>query len=178
MKFLSEKGAKIVAVSDSKGTIYDEAGLDYEELMKTKKEKGTVCEHPSGKKLTTDELFSLPVDILIPGARPDVINERDVSIIKAKIIVEAANIPTTPGSERMLYERGVIIVPDIIANAGGVISSYTEHIGGNVAQAFQLITEKIKRNTRLILERNESISPREAATAIAKERVLAAMAKR
>ena len=177
MKFLSEKGAKVVAVSDSKGTIYNENGLSYDELMKIKKEKGSIIEYPSGKKLSHEELFSLPVDILIPGARPDVINERNVHLIKAKLIVEAANIPATAESEEMLHKRGVLIVPDIVANAGGVLSSYIEYEGMSKEQVFSLISEKIKRNTRLILEKakNESISPREAALLIAKERVLAAM---
>jgi len=180
MKFLSEKGAKVVAVSDSKGTIYDPNGLNYDELMKTKKEKGTVINHTSGKQLSTEELFGLDVTILIPGARPDVINEKNVNNVKAKVLVEAANIPAKPDSEMILYRKGVLIVPDLIANAGGVISSYTEHIGGTKEQAFSRITETIKKNTKLILEKakNESISPRDAAMNIAKERVLAAMAKR
>jgi glutamate dehydrogenase (NAD(P)+) len=179
MKFLSEKGAKIVAVSDSKGTIYDPNGLSYDELMKTKREAGAVTKHSSGKALSTEELFSLDVDILVPGARPDVITERDVGNIKARIIVEAANIPVKPESERLLYKRRVLIVPDIIANAGGVISSYVEYTGGNKEAAFKLITEKIKTNTKLILDKanTDFISPRAAAQAIAKERVIAAMRK-
>jgi len=179
-KFLSEKGAKIVAVSDSKGTIYDENGLNYEELMKTKKEKGTVVEHTSGKRLPTAELFGLPVGILIPGARPDVINEKNVGSVKAKIVVEAANLPVKMDSELVLHKKGILITPDLVANAGGVISSYTEYIGGTKEQAFSLISEKIRKNTKLVLEKakNESTQPREAAVSIAKERVIAAMAKR
>jgi glutamate dehydrogenase/leucine dehydrogenase len=180
VKFLSEKGAKIVAVSDSKGTIYDPNGLSYDELMKTKKEKGTVIQHTSGKQLSIEELFGLDAAILIPGARPDVINEKNVNNIKAKILVEAANIPAKIDSEIVLYKKGVLIVPDLIANAGGVISSYTESIGGSKEQAFSLITEKVRKNTKMVLEKakNESTSPRDAAMAIAKERVLAAMARR
>jgi len=148
--------------------------------MKTKKEKGTVINHTSGKQLSTEELFGLDVAILIPGARPDVINERNVNNVKAKILVEAANIPAKLDSELVLQKKGVLIVPDLITNAGGVILSYTEHIGGTKEQAFSRITETIKKNTKLILEKakNESTSPRDAAMNIAKERVLAAMAKR
>jgi len=180
MKFLSEKGAKIVAVSDSRGTIYDENGLNYDELMKTKKEKGTVTAHSSGKKLSGEELFGLEVGILLPGARPDVISERNVNLIKAKIIVEAANIPVKFDTEVVLHKKGILIVPDLVANAGGVISSYTEHIGGTKEQAFSMISEKVRKNTKMILEKakNESIPPRDAAMAIAKERVLAAMSAR
>jgi len=180
MKFLSEKGAKVVAVSDSKGTIYDPNGLNYEELMKTKKEKGTVLGYPSGKQLPTTDLFGLDVAILIPGARPDVINEKNVNNIKAKILVEAANLPVKLESENILSKRGVLIVPDLISNAGGVILSYTESIGGTKEQAFSTITERVKKNTRMVLEKakNDSTSSRDAAMAIAKERVLAAMSKR
>jgi len=180
MKFLTEKGAKVVAVSDSKGTIYDENGLDYETLMNTKKEKGTVTAHSSGKKLSGDELFYLDVGVLIPGARPDVINEKNVEKVRAKIVVEAANIPVKLDSEVVLHKKGILIVPDMVANAGGVISSYTEHIGGTNEQAFSMIGEKVRKNTKLVLEKskNESIPPRDAAMSIAKERVLAAMAKR
>ncbi|NYZ79191.1 Glu/Leu/Phe/Val dehydrogenase [Candidatus Micrarchaeota archaeon] len=180
MKFLSEKGAKIVAVSDSKGTIYEPNGLNYDELMKTKKEKGTVLGYPSGKQLPTADLFGLDVSILIPGARPDVITEKNVNNVKAKIIVEAANIPVKLESEAILHGRGVTIVPDLIANAGGVLLSYTESIGGTKEQAFSLITERVRKNTKMVLEKakNESTAERDAAMSIAKERVLAAMAKR
>ena len=180
MKFLSEKGAKVVAVSDSKGMIYDPNGLNYDDLMKTKKEKGTVLSHTSGKQLSRDELFGLDVAILIPGARPDVINEKNVNNVKAKILVEAANLPAKLESEMILYKKGVVIIPDLIANAGGVMSSYTEHIGGAKEQAFSLIRERVRNNTKMILEKakNDSTSTRDAAMAIAKERVLAAMSKR
>jgi glutamate dehydrogenase/leucine dehydrogenase len=148
--------------------------------MKTKKEKGTVVSHTSGKQLSTNELFELDVGILIPGARPDVINERNVNNVKAKIIVEAANLPVKIDSEIILYKRGVTIVPDLIANAGGVLLSYTEHTGGTKEQAFSLISERVRKNTRMILEKakNESTPTRDAAVSIAKERVLAAMSKR
>lgn len=180
MKFLSEKGAKIVAVSDSKGTIYEPNGLNYDELMKTKKEKGTVLSYPSGKQLPTGDLFGLDVVILIPGARPDVITEKNVNNVKAKIIMEAANLPVKLESEAILHGRGVTIVPDLIANAGGVLLSYTESIGGTKEQAFSLITERVRKNTKMVLEKakNESTQTRDAAISIAKERVLAAMAKR
>lgn len=177
MKFLSEKGAKIVAVSDSKGTIYEPNGLNYEELMKVKKEKGTVLSYPSAKQLPTADLFGLDVTILIPGARPDVINEKNVNNVKAKILIEAANLPVKLESEKILSKRGVLIVPDLISNAGGVILSYSESIGSTKEQAFALITERVRKNTKMILEkaRNESTTTRDAAMAIAKERVLAAM---
>jgi glutamate dehydrogenase/leucine dehydrogenase len=179
-KFLSEKGAKIVAVSDSKGTIYNEKGLDIEKLLKTKKELGAVTKYEAGKVLPTTALFELPINILIPGARPDVIHDGNVDRIKAKIIVEAGNIPMGESIEKLLAQRGVVIVPDFVANAGGVISSYVEFTGGTEQEMFNSIKEKICKNTELVLKtaEKEAITTREAALIIAKERVKKAMKSR
>jgi glutamate dehydrogenase/leucine dehydrogenase len=178
MKFLSEWGAKVVAVSDSKGTIYDENGLEYEALMETKKEKGTVTAHGSGKRLEAKELFGLPVDILIPGARPDVITAENVDSVKAKIVSEAANIPMTYEIEKRLMGRGVLVLPDFLANAGGVISSYCETMGWDEKRMFEMVTEKIANNTKLVMERIEGNDARAAAMGLAKERVLEAAGNR
>ncbi len=188
-RFLSEKGAKIIAVSDSKGTVYDPAGLDVAKLEEAKERQRTVAAYKSGssKVLSTAELFGLECDVLIPGARPDAINPSNVGIVRAKIIVEAANIPISEKCDRnekkcetLLGEKNVLIVPDIIANAGGVISSYTEYIGGTKEQMFKTVREKICANTAKVLETSQTkkITPREAAIGIAQERVLDAMSKR
>lgn len=177
-KFLSERGYKIVAVSDSKGTIYNPEGLDVEKLIDIKKKTRRVTEYPNGKKLETKELFSLPVDILIPGARPNAINETNKNDIKAKLIVEAANIPMKEEIEIELEERGIHIVPDFVANAGGVISSWVEYeYGSKVELMFKTIEEKIVKNTKLVLEKSnkEGLTAREAAMQIAQERVVRAM---
>ncbi len=176
-KFLAEKGLKIVAVSDSKGCIYNENGLDVEKLIKIKKESGKVIEYKEGKILPNSAIYGLNVDVLIPAALADVINLGNVNEIKAKLIVEGANIPITSDAEKILNERNVLIVPDFIANAGGVISSYAEYMGFEEKKAFKLIEEKIKKNTKLVLEKasEKNISPREAALEIAKERVRRAM---
>lgn len=178
MKFLTEKGAKVVAVSDSKGTIYDANGLDYGKLMETKAQKGTVTAYPGGKVLPAEALFGMQVDILVPGARPNVITSANADNVKAKIIAEAANIPIPVDVEKSLAERGILILPDFIANAGGVISSYAELQGYDEKKMFALVEEKIVRNTRLALERAEGGDVRAAGEAIAKERVEEAMAKR
>lgn len=180
MKFLAEKGAKVVAVSDSKGAIYDPKGLDYDKLMDVKQKQGTVTKYPGGKVLSDPELFELPVDILIPGARPDVITGRNKDKVKAKLIVEAANIPMREETEEYFHNKGILIVPDFVANAGGVISSAVEFAGGNEQEMFKTVKEKIRNNTKRVLERStkEKISPRKAATAIAREIVLTAMEKR
>ena len=177
MKFLEEKGAKVVAVSDSHGCIYNKKGLDYGKLLNTKWKQGTVVKYTEGCVLSGEELFALGVDILIPGARPDVIHKGNVEKVKAKIVAEAANIPMTHEIEKRLHAKGVLVVPDIIANAGGVISSYVEWSGGTEEDMFRIVKNRIVKNTDLVLlnaERGKT-DPREAALKIAKERVKKAM---
>jgi len=179
-KFLHEAGAKIVAVSDSKGTIYNKEGIDVLKLMEIKRETGSVINYRPGEVLPNEKIFELPVDILIPAAMPDVINERNVEKVQAKIIVEASNIPAKPEIEEVLHRKGILVVPDFVANAGGVISSYAEHRGYDEKKAFELIEKKIVRNTKLVLKEANKLNtkPRDAALRIAKERVLKAMNKK
>ena len=179
-KHLMEFGAKVVAVSDSKGCIYAPEGLNYEKLRKVKKETRSVINYKPGTLLKHEELFKLPVDILVPASIPDVINEKNVDEIKAKAVVEAANIPATYQIEKKLHERGILVIPDFIANAGGVISSYAEYIGENPQKMFELVEQKIVRNVKLVLKKSEEekVTPRDAALKIVKERVKKAMEKR
>jgi len=176
-KYLSGFGARIVAVSDSGGCIYNPNGLDYEKLGKIKKETQSVTNYKPGQILSHKELFELPVDVLVPASIPDVINEKNADRIRARVIVEAANIPITPRSERQLHEKGILVVPDIIANAGGVISSYAEYMGENPLHMFEMVEKKIVRNTSLVIKeaQEESTSLREAALRIAERRVKEAM---
>jgi len=172
-KFLSKFGAKIVGVSDSKGCIYVPGGIDVKKLEDVKKKTGSVIGYTGGKFLPIDDIFELPVDILIPAALGDVINKTNANSIKSKIIVEGANIPTTSEAEDILHRRGILVVPDFVANAGGVISSYAEYKGYKAKKAFSLIGEKIKRNVKIVLDRAKEmqVNPRVAALEIAKERV-------
>ncbi len=173
MKHLEESGIKVVAVSDSKGTMYNKEGLDYNKLLKIKKEKGSVINYRPGKVLPNSKLFGLKVDVLIPGALPDVINDINYKSVKSKIIVEAANIPIKQDIEDKLHKRGILIVPDIIANAGGVISSYAEYKGYNPKTMFRLVENKIIKNTKLVLDtaKKNRCSTRRAAINIATERI-------
>ena len=181
-KFLSEKGAKIVAVSDSRGAVFYEDALDVEKLIKTKETKGTVtaCEERGASVLPASQLFELDCDVLVPGARPDVINDQNLDKIKAKIVVEAANIPMTVETENKLYERGILVMPDFVANAGGVISSWVEWKGGTEQEMFRVVREKIGKNSRKVLEfhHENDVAPRAAAMEIAMQRVRKAMDKR
>ncbi len=177
-RFLKEHdNAKVVAVSDSKGVIYNDGGIDFEKLSQVKKETGSVVNYRPGKPCPCSKIIDLPVDILVPAAIPDLIRSGDVNKIKAKLIVEGSNIPMTPEIEEVLHKKGVLIVPDFVANAGGVISSYVEYNGGTEKEMFDLVDKKITDNTRLVLERSEgrNINPRDAALEIAKERVLEKM---
>ncbi len=155
-KFLEDWGAKIVAISDSKGAIYNPNGLKYSQLMKTKKKTGSVINYLNSEKLAGDKIFTLDVDVLIPAALPDVINARNVAEVKAKIIVEGANIAVTPEAEKKLYHREVLVIPDIIANAGGVISSYAEHRGWNTEKMFKLVENKITNSVSAVLAESKA----------------------
>jgi glutamate dehydrogenase/leucine dehydrogenase len=139
-----------------------------------------VKNYPGAQTLPNEKLFELDVDVLIPGAMPDVITETNWKNVKAKIIVEAANIPICCEIERKLAEKGVLIVPDFVANAGGVISSYVEYVGGTPEQMFREVESRVKENTKLVLEKakREGKHTRDAAMEIAMERVRAAMTKR
>jgi len=176
VEYLSQIGVKVVAVSDSKGCIYNPDGLDYEKLSQVKRETRSVINYRPGKVLDNKELFELPVDILIPAALPDVITVDNVDRVKAKMVVEAANLPVSPEIEKVLAQRGVMVVPDILANAGGVISSYAEYRGYNPKRMLELVQRKIRRNTVAVLETalNKDIEVRDAAMNIAKERILKA----
>ncbi|MFP3949538.1 MAG: Glu/Leu/Phe/Val family dehydrogenase [Candidatus Micrarchaeia archaeon] len=174
-QFLEEWGAKVVAASDSKGTIYNPEGLKHEELMKTKQGQGTVIAH-QGEKKEGKDLFELDVDILVPGARPDVITPENVENVKAGYVAEAANLPIKYEVEQVLMKKGVVVLPDFVANAGGVISSYCETMGWNPDTMFKTVTDKITANTKVMMERaQEDNDTRKAAKGVAMERVEEAM---
>ena len=126
-RLATEAGFKVVAVSDSKSGVYDKAGVNLEKALKNKKEKGTVA---YTKAISNEELLQLDVDILVPAALENVINAQNMSKIKAGIIIEMANGPLTEESYEYLAKKGVIIVPDVLANSGGVTVSYLEWVQG------------------------------------------------
>ena len=127
-KFLHEEGCKIVGVSDSKGGIYNPDGLNPLKAFEYKKETGSVIGLEGCKDITNEELLELDCDILVPAALENQLTEKNAPNIKAKIVAEGANGPTTPAANKILYEKGVLVVPDILANAGGVTVSYFEWV--------------------------------------------------
>jgi glutamate dehydrogenase (NAD(P)+) len=179
-RFLAKRGVILIAASDSKGTIYDPVGLDIEALIEIKNTTGSVINYKKGEKLKTTDLFNISTDIFIPAARPDVITISNADILDARLIVQGANIPITVDAEKLLHERGVLIIPDIIANAGGVITASVEYHGGTEKEAFERIEETISQNTKEILDKvsKQKITPREAAQFTAMHRVKQAMTYR
>jgi glutamate dehydrogenase (NAD(P)+) len=125
---LSKIGAKIVAVTDWKGGVYNPAGLDIDKMIEFSKQHKTIDGFPGGEPIENEQLFSLDVDVLVPAALENQITEDNASSIRAKIIAEGANGPTTPEAHRQLHERGIFVIPDILANAGGVTTSYFEWV--------------------------------------------------
>jgi len=132
---LDRLGFKVVAVSDSKGGIYVKEGLDPKKTLECKQEKGSlagcyckggVCDLKMGKPISNEELLALPVDVLVPAALENAINKDNADLIKAKIVLEMANGPTTPKADEVLNKRNILVVPDVLANAGGVVTSYFE----------------------------------------------------
>jgi glutamate dehydrogenase (NAD(P)+) len=124
-----ETGAKVIAVSDASGAIYNPNGLPVRTLMQRYAEReGGICEYPECDKITNDEMLALDCDILIPAATSEQIHAGNCEKIKARMIVEGANGPTTPDAEDYLTDKGVLVVPDVLANAGGVVVSYFEWV--------------------------------------------------
>ncbi|MDH3446761.1 MAG: Glu/Leu/Phe/Val dehydrogenase [Gammaproteobacteria bacterium] len=176
-RFLGQAGAVAVAVSDSAGTIFNPEGLDVEALIELKSTGKSVTESADGEKRDRDAIIDIECDIWIPAARPDVIHEGNVDRLNTRLIAQGANIPVTYAAEKILHERGILNIPDFIANAGGVICAAVEYQGSGEAAAFASIEEKLRRNTREVLEtaRREQILPRDAAFAMARRRVEQAM---
>ncbi len=121
-------GLKVVAVSDSRGGIYDEEGLDYKNVLTHKQRTGSVIDFPGAKKIGNEDLLELDVTVLFPSALENVITEANAANIKARISVELANGPTTPEADKILHKNGVYVIPDFLANAGGVTVSYFEMV--------------------------------------------------
>lgn len=148
-KLLQEAGARIVAVSDSRGGIYDPNGLNIAEVVQHKQETGSVAGFGAAEGVTNAELLELPVDILVPSAMEHQITEKNAPHIQARLIVEGANGPTTPEADVILKERGRLVVPDILANAGGVTVSYFEWVQG--LQFFFWSEQEINERLRQVM---------------------------
>jgi len=172
-RFLTAKGAILIGAADSQGTIFNPGGIDVEELIKLKNSGKSVLDYSQGKKLDRDAVIDIECDIWIPAARPDVIHADNVDRLKTQLVVSGANIPFTEAAERICHEQNILLVPDFIANAGGVICAAVEYAGGNQATAFEAIAQKISRNTTIVLEQATQTGrqPRQVAVELAQQRV-------
>jgi len=179
-RFLTEKGAVLVGASDTSGTIADENGLDLAALIALKAEGQPLRDHERGRKLGMDAVIDIPCDIWIPAARPDVIHGNNVARLQTRLVAEGANIPCSMEAQQALAARGILVLPDFIANAGGVICAAIEYRGGTETAALEFIAEKIRANTEAVLDevRRSGTLPRTAAVSLATERVHRAMRTR
>jgi glutamate dehydrogenase (NAD(P)+) len=182
-RILGELGCRLVAVSDVGGGVHAPGGLDPERLLEHEREAGSVAGAPDADELTNAELLELDVDVLIPAALDQVIDLGNADRVRARVVVEAANHPVTAGADEVLHERGVVVIPDILANAGGVTVSYFEWTQN--IQQFRWDEERVnhelcKRMTaawRRVHERAtaDGLSLREAAFCLAVEEVARAV---
>ncbi len=179
-------GSKVVAISDTKGGIYSEKGLDFNEILKHKQKAGTVQGLAGTKNITNEDLLELGVDILIPAAIENQITGKNADKIKAKIVLELANGPTTPEADEILYKKGVLVLPDFLANAGGVTTSYFEwvqNIGGyywTKDEVYERLDKKMTVAAEDVLATAEKykVDPRTGAYIISIRRVADAMKAR
>ncbi len=176
---LSEQGCRIIGASDSRGGIYNPKGLDPVKVYEHKKETGSVVDFTSSDEITNEDLLSLDCDILVPAALEDQITEENADKIKAKLIAEAANGPTTPEADKILGEKGILVIPDILANAGGVTVSYFEWVQG--LQSYFWTEREVNLKLRDIMRKafdnvyrisqEKGVSVRKASLMLAIERV-------
>jgi glutamate dehydrogenase/leucine dehydrogenase len=182
-KMLYEEGLKIVAVSDSKGAIYNSEGLNPNDVLEHKKNTKSVIDYQNATNISNKAILELDVDILVPAALENQITKENAQNIKSKIILELANGPTTPEADEILFENKIVLIPDILANAGGVTVSYYEWIQNRTGEYWDIdvVYEKLKKvmeksfNQVYEIKEKEQTSMRNAAYVLAVERVLNAI---
>lgn len=179
-RFLTERGAIIIATCDKGGAIYDPEGLPIPALIEFKDSGRSVRDSGLGKPLTDEEMLKMESDIFVPSARPDVFSVDNQHWLKTKLVLEGANIPITHEAAEVMKDRGIVIIPDVIANSGGVICAATEYQGMSEKLAFERIESTVSRNTREVLGRSLKLNqyPHSAAIIMAKEKLEEAMAFR
>lgn len=185
-RLLHSSGTKVVAISDVHGAIYNKAGLDIDALVQHVTQSGSVLKFPGAEEIERESLLELPVDVLVPAALENSITEHNARRIKARMIAEGANGPTTPEADRILSERGAYIIPDILCNAGGVTVSYFEWVQNR--QEFYWEADHVDRELKRVMTnafanvakvaKDQGCTLREAAYRIAIERVAEAMIRR
>ncbi|MDQ2715787.1 MAG: Glu/Leu/Phe/Val dehydrogenase [Chloroflexota bacterium] len=145
------EGCKVVAVSDTRGGIYNEAGLDPAAVLRHKQERGSVVGFPNAQQMSLQDVLEVPCDVLVPAATEGVITAANADRIQARIVSEAANGPTTPEADKILHDKGIVVIPDILANAGGVTVSYFEWVQD--IQSFFWGVDEITQRLEVIMNR-------------------------
>ena len=178
-RLLPPLGFNVVAVSDVRGGVYDPKGLDVEQLLAHQKEAGSVVRFPGAEPVTNQELLELPCDVLVPAAVERVITQENAPRIKARVVLEAANHPSTPAADDVFNDRGILVIPDVLANAGGVIVSYFEWVQN--IQQYRWDEERVNVELKRIIigaldtvqarVDGQSITMRQASMAVAVQRV-------
>lgn len=183
IELIAKTGAVLIGTSDSHGGVYDEKGLDIEQIVKLKSEKKALTEYSGAKQITNAELLELPCDILIPAALENQITSDNAKNVKAKLIMELANGPITPDADTVLFTAGIPVIPDILANAGGVTVSYFEQVQNNANYFWSRaeVQEKLKLKMETALAgvlrsaEEHKVMLRTGAYVVALERILEAM---
>ncbi len=176
-RILYEEGYKVVAISDSKGGVYDPDGLDIPQVLETKRKTGSVINYENAEKISNEKLLTLEVDVLIPAAIENVITRDNAEDIWADIVLELANGPTTPEADEILRNRGIVVVPDVLANAGGVTVSYFEWVQNRTGyywkeeEVMERLRERMVTAFRNVLERSKDNDLRMGAYVLAVERI-------
>jgi glutamate dehydrogenase/leucine dehydrogenase len=181
-EYLEKMGAKVIAASDSKGSIINTKGMKISKLIEYKQKKGSVVGFPGSKKISTEQLLTTKCEILVPAALENQINSKIAKNLKCKIIAEAANGPTLPEADPIIYKKKIVVIPDILANSGGVCISYLEWVQNNMGyywtfnEVAKKMEEHITRGFKDTLARSKKykIDMRRAAMVLAVERVLEA----
>ena len=180
--YLEKMGAKVIGASDSKGSILVPNGFKTEKLIAYKEKKGTVVGFPGSKKVTTEQLLTAKCDVLVPGALENQINAKIAKNLKCKIIGEAANGPTLPEADPIIFKKKIMVIPDILANSGGVCISYLEWVQDNQGYfwSFDDVASKMESHITkgfkdtLAMSKKHKIDMRKAAMVVAVARVLEA----
>jgi len=185
-ELFAEAGYKVVAVSDSRGGVGNPKGLDVSKLIAFKSETGSVSGFSGGDKLSNKEVLECACDVLVPAALENQIGAEEASLLKVRLVAEGANGPTTPAGDRVLAERGIPVIPDILANAGGVTVSYYEWVQNRRSEKWSLEEvdrrlEAAMRNTyqRMVdFAAKHRCDPRTACYGVALERIVQAYLER
>ena len=179
-KYLAALGAKLIATCDTRGAVHDPGGLDVAALTQAKNAGTAVSASGLGKPVSLTDMLRIESDIFVPAARPDVFSEANEAQLRTRLVLEGANIPITHPAAKKMHARGILIVPDVIANCCGVITAATEYQHQSEQDAFDRVKATVTENTHELFRRirDEGLAPHDVALKMARERIAQAMTYR